>query len=368
MKLPFKNKSFKFPVTSQIGSPLSNIKKVAKGKNIDKAYRTRFRLTKMIAAILDIPRALDTRYYKKNVEFIKLEKPPVFIIGFWRSGTTLMHNFMSQYPEAAFVSTFQSVFPHDCFVNKWWIQGIGQHLLPEKRPGGDIKFDFDHPQEEEVAISNMLDTSFYNFFYYPNDLEFIMKEGLSLDSLDEEELKNWKNNYDKIIKIALKKTNGSCFISKNPPNTVRIKQLLKFYPDAKFIYLYRDKYESLYSFQNFINQVHDGVKYQEYDKKSHLANLIKLYKYSINRFKEDKELIPSGNLIEVDFHHFEKNILEVIESIFTKFEIAEYQSNKSYFESYYKEIRSYIREPHKIPDDFKNEVDDLLNRQTFREF
>lgn len=360
MAFPLKKKSFRFPISSQVGSSFNNIIKISSDKTIDSHYKTKFFLTKTVSKILDVPRVFEERHYNREINQLQIEQPPVFIIGFWRSGTTVLHNLLCQNPDFGYVSTFQAVFPNHCFMNQWWIRNIAQFMLPEKRPGGDMKFDFKLPQEEEIALGNMQHISFYNFFYYPNELDSSIRKSLFFKDISEDEFERWKQTYLRLVKIALINTNGKRFISKNPPNTFRIKLLLKLFPDAKFIYIHRNTYQTLYSFQRFINSVHEGIKYQDYDIDSHNIKLIKLYKLMIEQYRTDKHLIPAGNLVELKFEEFENNMVQEIERIFKAFELPGYEKARPAIENYQNEISGYKRQHHRLPDTFIKQVDSIL--------
>ena len=356
----YKKKSFSFPVSTLVGSSYSNFKEVIKGRNISKGYRSKYFLTKWVTWILGWFSLIEEKKYGKVVKNHKIEEPPVFILGFWRSGTTLLHNLMCQNPDFGFTNTFQSVFPNHCLLNQFWLKAIAQNLLPEKRPGDNMKFDFSFPQEEEIALGNMQPISFYNFFYFPQDTEEFIDQALLFKDVSEEELKTWEENYKTLIKTALINTKGKQYISKNPPNTFRIKQLLKMFPDAKFIHINRDIYETLFSFIHFTKAVREGIKHQDYNLAEQEIVLIKLYKLMHQQYEADKKLIPKGQLVEIKFDYFENHKLEEIERIYTELGLKAYDIALPLMEEYLKEIGDYQRNNHNLDDRFMKMVDNEL--------
>ena len=91
MALPFRNKNFRFPVTSQVGSSFDNIIKISSDKDVDKGYKKKFFFTKMVSKILDVPRFFEEAHYNRKIEKLEIEQPPIFIIGFlevWDNGIT----------------------------------------------------------------------------------------------------------------------------------------------------------------------------------------------------------------------------------------------------------------------------------------
>ena len=355
-----KNSSFQLPVTSLIGSSYSNLLDIAGNRKIDKGFKLKYGLTKAISRILDVFQVLERGKYKSMLENIQIDQPPIFIIGFWRSGTTVLHNLLCQNPDFGFVNTYQAVFPNHSLSNQWWLKRIANLLLPENRPGDNMKLNFEFPQEEEIALGNLQPISFYNFFYFPNDFEEFVTKSLYFRNVSEKEKEKWNTAYINLIKIAIANTKGKQFISKNPPNTFRIKQILEIFPDAKFIYIHRNTYETIQSFQGFVHGVHEGITYQKYDDKVHNILLTDLYKQMLGVYEKDKLLIPEGQLAEVKFEHFENNMKEEVVRIYETLGLKGLDKAMPFMDKYLEEIGSYKRRNHEIDKEFKNRVDKQL--------
>ena len=359
MAKKFRKKEFHFPVSTLIGSPHANFKEVINGRET-KGYKSRYYVTKSVSWILDWFRMVEERKYGKVIEQKTIDKPPIFIIGFWRSGTTILHNLMCENPDFGFVNTFQAVFPNHCLLNQGWLRMAAKNLVPEKRPGDDVKFDFTYPQEEEIALGNLQPLSFYNFFYFPQDTEEFIKKSLLFEDVTDSQFEKWERAYFSLIKTALISTDGKQFISKNPPNTLRIPQLLKMFPDAKFIYIQRDVYETLYSFLRFTAAVREGIKHQSYDREEQDLVLIRLYKLMREKYERDKLLIPKGQLVEIDFSYFEDNMLDEMERIYKELDIAGLETAIPLMKAYLDEIGDYNRNPHKFDEAFLQKVNNEL--------
>ena len=104
------NKEFKLPVTVLIGSEIKNLKRISRNKRIDPEYLNKYRATTVVSTILTAFSKFESSWNATQLEKTKISKPPIFIVAFWRSGTTLLHNLLCQNPEFAFVSTFQRGF------------------------------------------------------------------------------------------------------------------------------------------------------------------------------------------------------------------------------------------------------------------
>jgi len=356
----FRKKKFRFPVNTLIGSYYSNFITVTRKFRIDKNYRRKYYFSKWVCRILNLFASIEKKKQNYILEHSEIQHPPVFIIGFWRSGTTLLHNLLCQNPLFGYVTTFHSVFPNHVMMNQLWLKPLMTPLLPEARPGDNMKFDFDYPQEEEIALGNMQPYSFYNFFYFPDDTEKIINESLLFKNLTDDDLKKWKREYLRLIKTAMVNTSGKCFVSKSPSNTFRIKILLEMFPGARFIYLQRNGYDTLTSFRNFVHEVDAGITLQDYDRGHLDREIIRLYKLLHEKYDEDKLLIPEGQLVEVDFQELENDKLKEVARIYKELGLKGFNEALPAMKKYLETISGYERIPHKNDGDFRKIIDQEL--------
>ncbi len=336
-----RNKEFNLPVTVLIGSDRSNMKSITRGMQIDPAYKLKHGITLSISTILTLFSKIENKTKARLIRQTEISKPPVFVVGFWRSGTTLLHNLLCQNPDFAFVSTFQTVFPNHTLSNQWWLKYVGAPFIPEYRPADKVKLEWENPQEEELSLGNMQEISYYNFMYFPNSFEKYLNKGLLLENLDEKELKKWEDAYLKLIKTAIINTRGQQFVSKNPPNAFRIPQLLKMFPDAKFINIARKEDEVIFSFKRFMVEVLKGTALQDFDLEI-LDNQVKeLYAIYKKKYNNDKLLIPKGNLVEIDYHEFVDHKIEGIKHVYDSLGLDGFKTSLPYMEQYLEETKDF---------------------------
>ncbi|MEE4259199.1 MAG: sulfotransferase [Bacteroidales bacterium] len=336
-----RNKEFKFPVTVLIGSEIDNLRKISRNTHIDTGFLNKYRATMAVSAILTAFSRFESSWNAKQLEKVQITKAPIFIVAFWRSGTTLLHNLLCQNPEFAFVSTFQTVFPNHTLSNQWWLKHVASPFLPEYRPADKVKFEWENPQEEELALGNMQETSFYNFMYFPNDFKEYVEKGLLIDGLSDDELKTWEDAYCRLIKTALINSGGNRFISKNPPNAFRIKQFLKMFPDAKFINITRNKDEVIFSFKRFMIEVLKGTALQDFEPDMIDKRTRELYALYLERYNADKHLIPKGNLVEIDYHEFVDHKIEGIKHVYESLNLDGFEASLPNIEQYLEETKDF---------------------------
>ena len=102
----------KLPINTLVGADWKTFNAITKGREIDAAYKGKFRLTKAVCRMLSTLAPLQDKCYEKLLADKPLEHDPVFILGHWRSGTTFVHNVFSCDKHFGYNTTYQTVFPH----------------------------------------------------------------------------------------------------------------------------------------------------------------------------------------------------------------------------------------------------------------
>jgi hypothetical protein len=162
--------------------------------------------------------------------------------------------------------------------------------------------------------------------------------------------------YQYFLKKITYKYNGKQIVLKSLVNTAKIKHLLSMFPDAKFIYLYRNPYEVYMSTWKLYNSILPFFSFQHIDEEDLDKSILKIYKVISKKYLEDKKLIPKENLIEIRYEDFINEPLKTLELIYSKFDISGFEKAKPTFEDYIKKHADYKRNHHKIDDHIKNKV------------
>jgi len=295
----------------------------------------------MVSLLSEPFRWFEILLYSKRLSRVPLPESPVFILGHWRSGTTLLHNAMAQDTQFAYINTFQSVFTNQFFGSRWLFKPLMGLLMPEKRPADNVLLSPELPQEEGIALSNLNAFSFYNFFYFPRRWKAIYTRYVSGESATPAELKSFGKKYKKLIAQAMLEYNRPGFISKFPPNTGRIKLLLEMFPKAKFIYIYRDPVKVFKSTVNFFETTHEALKVQPYSRPEFEEMVFELYEKIITDYEQQKALIPEHHLVEIKYETFEDNPLDGLRHIYDTLQLDGFEDAVPGFSNYIKSQRRF---------------------------
>ena len=85
----------------------------------------------------------------------KLAAPPLFVLGHWRSGTTLLHELLILDERHTYPNTYECFAPHHFIWTEWFVPPLLRKLLPSTRPMDAMEAGWERPQEDEFALCNM---------------------------------------------------------------------------------------------------------------------------------------------------------------------------------------------------------------------
>ena len=279
-----------------------------------------------IASIFMIPiRALSRLKYESKINDTEIKNPPVFIIGHWRSGTTYLHELLSEDPQFCYVTLWNTLLPNDFLILKP-IRKFLANFLPKQRPMDEIKVEIDGPYEEEAGIAVFNKWSFFHCLHFARNAEEQYLKSIHFENLNDEEKMKWKNNYLKFMKAITFANGGKRLLLKNPANTARIPILLELFPNAVFIHIYRNPYKVYLSTIKMRNKVLDKLALQNASKEKIEREVIENYKRLMKSYFEQKALIPKDNLIEIRYEDLVKDPIKNVKQIYSKLHIPGFEN------------------------------------------
>ena len=330
------------PIHPYIGGTTSNlIGNVIKNGGVSAAKIPALLLT-LTGTLLTAPlRFAEFVLYGSKVANTKFAEDPIFIVGHWRSGTTHLHNVLSQDKRLGYLTTLQAVFP-TCSIllsRSEATKNAVAKLLPEKRMMDNVKMGIDFPQEEEFSVS-CITTSSHHCNHFPRTIRESFDKYV-LMNVDAEEKSRWKKAYLSVIRKAAFMAGGKRLLLKNPYNTARIETLLEIFPNAKFIHIYRNPYNI------YVSALHDFIKeaeemaLQEFSEQEFSELCYELYEKLMSHYWKHRELVPKGNLCEVSYEKFEQEPMAEVMRIYSELGLEVTDTMKADVAAYLDSISGY---------------------------
>ena len=324
-------------------------------KGIDDRYLFRGFLIS-IASISGIPnRFLEKVIFDRQIEKLTVSSP-IFIIGHWRSGTTYLHNLITQDDNLGYVSSLQTWTPELFLGSEPIVQYILKRFLPEIRPMDNVELSAELPQEEEYALGNVGSHCFYHGWYFPKNMKQYFRQFVLFDNLNSKIQTEWQAAYLRILKKATYKMDGKRLILKNPANTARIETLLKMFPEAQFIHIYRNPYAVFASTRNLYRKLLPSLELQKVSDREIEDNIILFYREIMSKFFVDKKLIPQANLVEIKYEDLVDNSINVLEQIYRQLNLSGFDWKKAKFARYAKDRSRYQSNQYFLSQEDKDKV------------
>lgn len=310
------------------------------------------------SSVVSLPlRLAEKIFYGRKITQTQLENPPIFIIGHWRSGTTYLHNLMTQDPHFGYLSMYQAVVPDCSLIGHNWLRQLLAKIMPIKRPMDNVLWPMEGPQEDEVALAKVMATGFYTQFLFPSKArhlfrKFVLMEGASAKDADE-----FKRSYLQLMKVATIKADGKPLILKNPVNTARIRLLLELFPDAKFVHIHRSPYDVFKSASYLHQKLSVLTTLQTIDTQRADETVLILYEEMMQRYLQDRALIPAGNLVEVRYEDLESRPMDIIQRIYSELDLPSFEENIPTFEAFLEAQKSYQKNNFALSAEAKQKVE-----------
>jgi omega-hydroxy-beta-dihydromenaquinone-9 sulfotransferase len=244
---------------------------------------------------------LSEAIYGRRVERTALA-PPVFIIGHWRTGTTLLHELLACDPRLMAPTTYQCMFPNTFLLTQALVGRWTRGMLPAKRPFDDMEFGPDRPQEEEFALLNSGAGSPYVTLAFPRHGPAGMRY-LDLGELSAAERRAWEAAYLRLLK-RYQLGHDRRLVLKSPFHAARIPTLLKLFPDARFVFTVRDPFDIFASHVRTVkvlatNQgLHNPLPADDGWLRDYVLDV---FERLFDAYEHDRALIPAGRLVELRF-------------------------------------------------------------------
>jgi len=348
-----------FTITEQpmAGTSVHNFLKVLSDNHfhIDAPFLPRALYVLSMATGLTPFRMYEKRKYQKAIEHTPITNP-LFIIGHFRSGTTFLHYLLGQDDNLGYVSTFETMTPGMIIANEPLFKNIVKNHLPAKRPMDDLEMHANLPYEEEYAIANLSPHSFYLGWYFPQRWKYYFDKYVTHETITEKELNAWKKTYTYFLKkISLKKKCHHLLL-KSLVDTAKIKVLIKLFPNAKFIHIYRNPYKVYLSTWKLYQKILPIFSFQHIDSETLDENILYSYQQLYKHFFSQKHLIPKQNLIEFSYETFVSNPLSHIKKIYDQLDIPSFQTAEQSLKNYIHKHRNYKADTYNFTDGIKDKV------------
>ncbi|CCK62661.1 sulfotransferase family protein [Mycobacterium canetti] len=236
--------------------------------------------------------------FGRRVATTVIADPPIFIVGHWRTGTTLLHELLVLDERHTGPTSYECLVPHHFLLTEW-LAPLAEFLVSKHRVMDNMDLSLRHPQEDEFVLCMLGQPSPYLTIAFPNRPPQFLRY-LDLEQLTSQELAAWKQSLFRFVQQVYFRRRKRVVL-KNPPHSFRIKVLLDLFPQARFIHIVRDPYvvypstihlrKSLYSKHGLQRPTFEGLDEQV------LSTYVDLYR----KLDEGRKLVDPSRFYELRY-------------------------------------------------------------------
>jgi hypothetical protein len=316
-------------------------RKLKRENTIDKKYRP---MTRRIAFMTYLSRPL--QLLQNNLNRGKLKRinfeiePPLFIIGHWRTGTTFLHNLLHLDQRFGYLSNYQTFVFTVALLSKRVVRFLSKPLFPSERSQDNIKVGPSYPAEEEQPFSMISTRTGMHTFFFPRNRMYFDKYNV-FKGISVREKRLWRRDYIYLLRNISLYNQHKPLLLKNPHNTGRVKELLELFPHAKFIFLHRDPYTVFLSTLHMYDKVVRTQFFHDISDKE-IENLVMyISRETLQKYLDDRHLIPEGNLIEVAYKDLSEKPYETVKKIYDELSLPEFKAVEPAIKAHLEEVKNY---------------------------
>ncbi|MFW6043510.1 MAG: sulfotransferase family protein [Marinilabiliaceae bacterium] len=286
-------------------------------------------------------RRRERKKYKEMVDRIDPEKAPVFIIGHWRSGTTYLHQLMSQDPDFFYQTKYQNFFSDNFLSSEEFFKPVISRFMQFSRPVREWKsnisrtMNLDDPSESDTAlISEISEVTYHWAHLFPKSYKEYFDKYLFFENLSKEELEEWKYTMRTLLNKTYLKHDSGRLLIKNPGDTARIRYLLDIYPNAKFVFIHRNPYEVFYSNMKLWSHVLKTVSLQQISEEEKRKIVLDIYQKLHRQYLDQRELLRSDQLAEISHQDILHSPKKTLKGIYHKLDLKNFDEALPHFEHF----------------------------------
>jgi hypothetical protein len=299
-------------------------------------------------------RFIEEVLYAGRLRRMRLREAPLFIIGHWRTGTTLLHEMLILDERHGYPTTYECLEPNHFLLTEGFLTRLLWFFMPRKRPMDNMAAGWDRPQEDEFALAMMGQPSPYLTIAFPNHPPQY-QEALSLEALPPHAVARWKRAFLGFLR-RLTLRHGKRLILKSPTHTCRIKTLLEMFPDARFIHIVRDPYVVFPSTVNLWQSLYRTHGLQMPSANGLEEQVLRTFTYLYDKLEATRTLVHPSRFYEMRYEDLVCDPVGQMRAVYKNLDLGEFERVLPRLQEYLDQVAGYQTNNYELSAEQREEV------------
>jgi hypothetical protein len=252
--------------------------------------------------------------------------------------------------------------PWDLFGLAEVFRPVLEKALPEHRYIDNIPVTPESPQEDEIAIANMTDLSFYHGIYFPKAFSEFLERGLFFDGCSDADVARWRDRFIYLLRKLSKYQDEKTLLIKNPVYTGRLAMLMELFPGAKFVHIRRNPYEVFVSMRNFYKKLLDEFALQSFAHIDIDEAVFGVYERMMDRLEADAKGLAPPKYLDLAYEDLDRDGIGTLQRVYEALDLPGFAAARPKFEAYLASVRTFEKNRFSYSDEAAAKVEQRLGR------
>jgi omega-hydroxy-beta-dihydromenaquinone-9 sulfotransferase len=282
--------------------------------------------------------------------------PPIFLLGFWRSGTTFLHELFCCDPRFGFPSTYACMNSAHFLLTE---QGFHKRRGKQEayRPMDNMQYSWTSPQEDEFALLCMGAPSPYEALLVPSlmsDPQML----LDLRCRSVEDQDRWKRKLQLFLR-ELTVQQSKPMALKSPTHGFRFPLLPSLFHGSRFVIIERNPYEVFASNLKLWKTLLEMYSLESASSEQIEKFVLAAYLIHEEAITEGTHQISSEKVARVRYEDLVDDPLREMKRIYSELKLPGYEDARPSIESYIASVAGHQRNRLVLSPAQKNSVDEM---------
>jgi hypothetical protein len=308
----------------------------------------------LVSACHTVLRLIQEALFADQVRRTPITQAPLFILGHWRTGTTLLHELLILDERHSFPTTYECLEPNHFLLTERLFTRLFFFLMPSRRPMDNMAAGWDRPQEDEFALCMMGQPSPYLTIAFPNRPQQ-EQEALDLEGLSPTRRAAWKRAFLLLLR-RITFRNPKRLVLKSPTHTCRIRTLLELFPDARFVHIVRDPYVVFPSTVNLWKSLYRTHGLQKPTFAGLEEHVFATFTHMYEKLEEGRKLVEPSRFYELRYEELVRDPLGEMRNLYDHLGLGEFEAVRPRLEDYLVKNREYRTNKYDLPPNLRAEI------------
>ncbi len=290
---------------------------------------------------------------------------PVFIVGHWRSGTTYLQNIMSRDPQFGWADPVSTVMLPYRFLLGWLLAPMLAGGLKAARPMDNMVYGLDLPLEEAFAVATISPYAVSHCCAFPNRFSAYLT-AVFPSALSPRARREWRRNYSYVIDKLSLAHGGRRLILKSPDNTGHLDELVRMYPDARFVNIHRDPYRTISSAIHMFQKQMELLRVTELppgDIDSIVReNVLAMFGRMYDQLFQFEKKMPANRFINVRYEALIAAPETVLRGVYDALELDGFEEALPFMRAHVASQAGYVKNSYPKDEALRGEINRALKR------